>query len=187
MNRTNRRHYATLVALIATVAGASLAHADDAQPAVWTQKEVSFTYYGFTTKYTCDGLRDKVRGLLLKLGARKDDLKVQRTGCSSASGHPDPFPGVRIKASVLQPANADAEKPVQAQWQSLTFNASPAATLDRGDCELVEQLKQKVLPIFATRNVEIIPSCIPHQLPTAGTILKLDVLMAPPAEKVATK
>jgi len=46
------------------------------EAAVWTPKEVQFTYMGFTSKYTCDGLRDTVREMLLHLGARKDDLKV---------------------------------------------------------------------------------------------------------------
>ena len=33
------------------------------QSAVWTDKELTFVYQGFTTKYSCDGLRDKVRGV----------------------------------------------------------------------------------------------------------------------------
>src|ERR1700704_4819616 len=73
------------------------------QAAVWTPKELTFVYQGFTTKYSCDGLRDKVRGVLLDLGAQKKDLKVQQLGCSSSSGRPDPFPGVRVKMKVLQP------------------------------------------------------------------------------------
>ena len=64
------------------------------QLAVWTDKELTFVYQGFTTRYSCDGLRDKVRGVLLDLGAQKKGLKVMQLGCSSPSGRPDPFPGV---------------------------------------------------------------------------------------------
>ena len=43
---------------------------DGGQSAVWTQKEFQFVYQGFTTKYSCDGLRDKMRTVVLELGAR---------------------------------------------------------------------------------------------------------------------
>ena len=78
---------------------------DGAQPAVWKQKEFKFTYQGFTTKYSCDGLRGKVRDILLAYGARKD-LQVNEWGCSGRGGVPDPFPGVAVKMSVLVPADA---------------------------------------------------------------------------------
>src|SRR6202165_980949 len=78
-------------------AGAAATHGESA---VWTPKELTFAYQGFTTKYSCDGLRDKVRSILLKLGAR-EDLQVNASPCSSLGG-PDPFPGVRIKMNVLQ-------------------------------------------------------------------------------------
>ena len=77
-------------------------------PAVWADKELTFVYQGFTTKYSCDGLRDKMRGVLLDLGAEKKSLKVLQLGCSSAAGRPDPFPGVRAKMRVLQPAGGSA-------------------------------------------------------------------------------
>jgi len=70
--------------------------------AVWTPRELLFIYHGFTTKYSCDGLRDKVRSILLQLGAR-EDLTVTETPCAEL-GRPDPFPGARIKMNVLQPA-----------------------------------------------------------------------------------
>ena len=180
---TNDARAAALAALILGVAFSGIAGAADSQAAKWATKEVSFTYQGFTTKYSCDGLHDKVRALLLELGARKDDLKVRRSGCTSASGVPDPFPGVSIKATVLQPAGADDKSPLQAEWQTVEFRASPTATLDRGDCELVEQLRDKVLPMFTTRNVEVMNNCVPHQLTAGGMMLKLDVLKAKPEKK----
>ncbi|WP_457825246.1 hypothetical protein, partial [Staphylococcus aureus] len=90
----------------ALCAGAARAEgtAGEAQSAVWTPKELTFVYQGFTTRYSCDGLRDKIRGVLLDLGAQKKGLKVSELGCSSPNGRPDPFPGVRIRINVLQPA-----------------------------------------------------------------------------------
>src|SRR5471032_1735561 len=92
------------------------------QSAVWTQKEFKFTYQGFTTKYSCDGLRDKVRLILLTFGARKD-LKVSEWGCAGNSGRPDPFPGVAVKMSVLEPSDparaAGPAPPVAAHWKNV--------------------------------------------------------------------
>src|SRR6266699_5840765 len=91
------------VAVLLTVTGWAAAGEGGAPAAggeaVWTPRELLFIYQGFTARYSCDGLRDKVRSILLELGAR-EDLKVTETPCSEL-GRPDPFPGVRIKINVL--------------------------------------------------------------------------------------
>ena len=50
------------------------------EPAVWTRHEVDFQYMGFTTRYTCSGLKSKVRLLLKYMGVR-DDVKILERGC----------------------------------------------------------------------------------------------------------
>ncbi len=40
--------------------------------AVWKERRLDFFYKGRLARYSCDGLRDKVRALLLDLGARRD-------------------------------------------------------------------------------------------------------------------
>jgi hypothetical protein len=179
-------------AVIACVLGASASGAEgvpdgvsgEAQAAVWTDKEVSFTYQGFTTRYSCDGLQDKVRGVLLDLGAQKKGLKVMQMGCSSFTGRPDPFPGVRVKMRVLQPADpADPKQanqtPVAAHWKPLDLKLRDESfNNDSGECELVEQIRHKFVPLFATRNVELKTTCIPHQLSAGSPSLKMEVLVA---------
>lgn len=149
------------------------------EPAVWTQKEVQFTYMGFTTHFTCDGLRDTVREMLLQLGARKDDLKVYEQPCSRPD-RPDPFPGVKIKMSVLQPVSATpgADAPiVEAYWKPIKLPMR-AGTLDAaGQCELLEQFNRTVMPLFTTRNVDLHATCVPHQLEPIGTSLQAEVLV----------
>src|SRR5215472_6293178 len=124
------------------------------KPAVWTPKEVQFTYFGFTTHYSCDGLRDTVRDWLLQLGARKDDLKVYEIPCAGDPDRPNPFPGVKIKMSVLQPA-PDNPSPdtqvVQAYWKPVKLPYREYGINAAGQCELIEQFNQKVLPLFTTR------------------------------------
>lgn len=163
------------------------------QSAVWTDKELTFVYQGFTTKYSCDGLRDKVRGVLLDLGAQKKGLKVMQLGCSSPSGRPDPFPGVRVKMRVLQPADAAGatdgkqagQKPVAAHWKPLDLKLRDSFSTDSGECELVEQIRQSIVPLFATRNVDLKTSCIPHQASATRPSLKMEVLVADDARHPA--
>src|ERR1700741_2917745 len=50
---------AALCAAAGPAARAAASAADEA--AVWVQREVNFRYVGFTTKYSCDGLRDRMR------------------------------------------------------------------------------------------------------------------------------
>jgi hypothetical protein len=159
------------------------------QAAVWTQKEFKFTYQGFTTKYSCDGLQDKVRKILLELGARKD-LEVTWWGCAGDPGRPDPFAGVAVKMSVLElleSANSAASEPsVPAHWQTIKLRLDQNTLSEAGECELVEQIKQKVLPLFATRNVDYKDTCVPHQLSPGGTQLAAEVLIADPVPPQAT-
>src|ERR1700687_3092690 len=49
--------------------------------AVWREQHLDFFYMGRTSRYSCDGLRDKVRAMLLDLGARRD-LKIAAIGCA---------------------------------------------------------------------------------------------------------
>lgn len=153
----------------------------DAQLAGWTPKELRFAYQGFTTRYSCDGLRDKVRSALLDLGARKD-LTVQETACSARSGGPDRFPGVTIRMQVLTPLSANAAAPdaaaVAAHWKTVDLRLDRDAVSDSGNCELLEQIKQSILPLFSTRNIEYSSTCVPHQLSAGGTRLRVDVLVS---------
>ncbi len=183
-----------LTSAIACVLAAPLwaAEGDAAAPAsgesaVWTPKELDFVYMGFTSRYSCDGLQDKIRGILLDLGARKKDLKVVSRGCSSPSGRPDPFPGVKIHMSVLQPASTatdDSQTPVQAHWKPVDLKLRDSFLNESGECELVEQIRRSIVPLFATRNVELNTVCVPHQASATRPSLKLEVL-AP--DKVAAK
>jgi hypothetical protein len=160
------------------------------QLAVWTDKELNFVYQGFTTRYSCDGLRDKVRSVLLDLGAQKKGLKVMELGCSSPSGRPDPFPGVRVKMKILQPAGSVDPKqtdqiPVPAHWKPLDLKLRDSFSNDSGECELVEQIRHSIVPLFATRNVDLQTSCIPHQASATRPSLKMEVLVADDAQHPA--
>ena len=171
---------ASVVALAFLLSSATWADTTDGgQSAVWAQKEFKFIYQGFTTKYSCDGLHDKMRRILLEFGARKQDLKIGEWGCSGRSGVPDPFPGVIVKMSVLVPADVTAAPGAQAlpsHWRAVQLKLDNSSLSEAGECELIEQVKQQVLPLFTTRNVDLKSTCVPHQLTPGGTRLTADVL-----------
>jgi len=167
------------------------ATADAPTQAVWKAKEFNLTYMGFTTKYSCEGLRDKVKTILLTLGARKDDLHVVETGCIEPF-RPSPLPGVRVKMSVLEPVSdqggaantgAGSDAVVTAHWKPVQLKLDADSVTEAGECELVEQVKRQVLPLFATRDVKFsFVDCVPHHLLPADRLHAV-VLMPPPAPK----
>ncbi|HEV2272207.1 MAG TPA: hypothetical protein VGR92_22355 [Steroidobacteraceae bacterium] len=182
------RSAAAAVATTLLAAVPTLAVAQDSVSAVWVPKQVQFIYQGFTTHYSCDGLRDQVRDMLQKLGAQ--DLKVREYGCARAVG-PDPFPGVSVSMRVLVPASSttssagkSAGPPVDAQWKDVVLLAANSSFEDQGNCELIEQFKETFLPLFATRDVKYGSTCVPHQL-SLGTHLSAQVLM-PPAKMASS-
>jgi hypothetical protein len=171
---------ALVVGACGTTAAGAPADSGNVQLATWTPKEQRFIYQGFTTRYSCDGLREKVRRALLALGARKD-LTVNETSCSTSRGGPDPFPGVAIRMQVLTPLAASAPVPdagtVAAHWKTVDLRLDRDALAASGDCELIEQIKQSILPLFTTRNLEYNSNCVPHQLSAGGTRLRAEILV----------
>ncbi len=150
------------------------------QEARWVKKKINFTYQGFTTRYSCQGLRDKVRDVLLQLGARKSDLNVHEIGCTTNIGRPDPFPTVGGTFFVLEPASSSTEHAVHAEWQTVNVRVGTPGLDTAGQCELVEQVRQKILPLFTTRDVKLKQNCIPHQLTPSGSSLSVEVLKPAP-------
>jgi hypothetical protein len=141
------------------------------EPAVWVPKELKFVYKGFTTHYSCDGLQTKMTNLLLKLGARRQDLHVRNYDCAS-------WPGVAIRMSVLQPAAGQTGgETVPAQWKTVDLLAHPDPFMAAADCDLLGEVRQQVVPLFATRHIDFSAVCEKRQLVLGGTHLKLDVLV----------
>jgi hypothetical protein len=150
-----------------------------AESAVWTPRELSFVYLGITTLYSCEGLRDRVREVLLQLGARRD-LELQESPCMSLNG-PDAFPGVRIKVNILQRAagqgSASGPGAVSVHWKSVELTSTRNPVTAAGECELLEQIRHEIIPLFATRNVAFGSNCLPHQLQLGAAWLRAEVLV----------
>jgi len=139
---------------------------------VWQKHQYSFVFMGFTSTYSCDGLASKIKVLLTAAGARRDS-KAQPGACASGFGRPDKFARADLTFYTLAPADGTSTdpKPLDGTWRSVSLSARSPRELSTGDCELVEQFRSNVLPMFTTRNVADRTTCVPHQ--ESGSIINL--------------
>jgi hypothetical protein len=153
---------------------------------IWQKHEYNFQYFGFTTTYSCDGLASKLRVLLIAAGARAD-VKSISGACVRGFGSPDKLARANLKFYTLAPAGKgnSASPPIHGVWRSVAFADRSPREVGLGDCELIEQFRDKVLPMFTTRNVENRMTCVPNQLAGSGINLKFEVFagVLPAAEK----
>jgi hypothetical protein len=140
---------------------------------VWQKHEYSFVFMGFTSTYSCDGLADKIKVLLIAAGARQD-AKSFPGACANGFGQPDKFARANLTFYTLAPSGGEVPpgtKPVDGVWRPVSFSDRAPRELSTGDCELVEQFRDKVLPMFTTRNVQDHTTCVPHQ--DSGSVISL--------------
>jgi hypothetical protein len=167
----------SLISLL-LLAGAMTASAvDSAAPnATWQTHTAKFHYFGFTTHYTCDGLEEKVKAILVHLGARQD-AKVHATGCANGPNVPSPFAWVDATFDTVAAADgATGAKAVQAQWTDFQIAPRRPADMGEGECELMDQMKAVITANFALKDVDYRASCTPHHISIADYGIKGKVL-----------
>jgi len=182
-------------------------------PALWKEQEINFYYQSFTTFYSCNSLEDKVKGLLIQLGA-DPKLKVHSSGCEGGNTIAR-MPTVRIKLSSLvvvtpevladleknrskreltarvrgeRPKGTEAADQFPAYWKRVSLGRERGKVeLQPGDCDLIDQLKRKVIPRLAVRIVKEDIRCSPNQLTLGQPRLDVDVLTKVPEPHDATQ
>jgi hypothetical protein len=153
--------------------------------AVWKEQRLNFFYMGRTSRYSCEGLRDKVRAMLLDLGARRD-IRVTALGCEDAAarGRPGSL-GPSLNIVVSTPALADASaKPLHrgdmaamyARFEPFTITSDAFRNMGIADCELVEEFSRQILPKLAARNLKQDITCVPLQQSGSRFLVQGEVL-----------
>ena len=165
--------------------------ADGGNPisAVWKEHHLNFFYKGRTARYSCLGLRDKVRAMLLDLGARRD-LDVTAVGCEQPTAQirlatlgpsliivfsAPALPNPRVKPS--RPGDLSA---VDARFESFTLAADVFRNMDAADCEMVEDFARQILPKFVTRDLKQDILCVPLQQSGGRFLVRGEVLKSLP-------
>jgi hypothetical protein len=160
---------------VSTMTGIAKAGTADAQAhvaAVWQPQIVKFEYRAGNTLYTCRSLQRKIERILLQVGAR-ERARFRRFYCGELSHM------VSAEIAVMTPLEATDENlrrltdydsqeiliaRVQGQrlpgatdlqvfpaaWKRMTL---PGMRFGHGDCDLLQQLRQQVLPKLAVRIV----------------------------------
>jgi hypothetical protein len=156
--------------LIPLLVAASQSFADDGQPAeqpaAWTRHEIDFQYMGYTTRYTCSGLRSKVKLLLKHMGVR-DDVKITERSCEYGYQKVAEMPRLKVvfwAPTIPQPGAKDVGDPVLGIWRPVVIKRNEPRGLEMGDCELVEIFRDRVMSKFLIREMQGDVNCIPHQL-----------------------
>jgi hypothetical protein len=196
-----------LVAVLGTAA-ARADDATDATQAIWKTQQIQFNYFGFTSTYTCDGLRDRVRAILQQVGADKD-MQVSTFGCG-AMDRPTRLPSLKIvvstpvpatpenlaavskqaedqpsdkKTSRKHPLRVDTTDQFPAVWRTVDFRKSNVQARS-GECELMEQLRDQVFKKLSVRIVEDHLNCIPNQISIGQPDFKVAALVPAPKDGV---
>lgn len=173
----SKRWRCMLAALLAIVPAAVMAGAPDVPvTAVWKAQQVNFEYRGYSTIYNCRSLEDKLQVILRSVGAR-DDVRLQSYVCNEQLNLVRfqislQSPVIASEANIREltthdskeelvarvndqqlPGAADLER-FPAVWKTVSFARDRYMRLERGDCELVQQLRQQILPRMSVQIVK---------------------------------
>jgi hypothetical protein len=162
--------------LVAALLAAPAAAPADTVPAAWEPHQLEFHYSGFTSDYTCDGIRSKLKLLLRAVGAR-DDVRIE--GCAGFFNEVQPFHRLKLAFSVPVPAPGGGSpgENFAAEWREVRIHRGEPRDVDWGDCELVEQFARQVLPAFNPQELDEDAGCVPHRHSLGRPRLRMTLLM----------
>ena len=175
--------------LIAAFCGGLLlplaSHADDSAPvqAGWKTQEIRYSYTGFTTAYDCDAAENRIKAILKALGAH-EQTRVSAQGCMLSRPSRNFFITITTATPVpvadltktpaqtsrdellkrLGVASAQLEETFPAEWKTIELSRDRKLDLEPGDCELMEGLRDHVLPKLSVKIQADRVQCTPRQL-----------------------
>lgn len=137
---------------------ADLAQADpqNIQPAAWVAHDLSIDLHYLPRHYSCDELWQKFHDVLLVLGARPD-LKIITTRCERSSRSPS----VRLQFSSPELVKRTSARgtAIGAAAATIRLDAGHPASLNDTDCELMRQIKDRLLAPVSQRIVSFNLAC----------------------------
>jgi len=192
---------------IETEAGArDLGTETQAIRSVWHPQEIRYSYAGLTTAYNCDAAESRIKNILLALGAHPN-TKVRASGCfanrpsrhffvtittatpvtaKDAAGLSSGETPDSSKQELLKRMGVNAaidKDEFQATWKTVDLARDRKLDLQPGDCELMQSLRDHVLPKLSKLSVRVITdrvNCVPNQLGIMTPELTVSALTALP-------
>lgn len=168
---------ACMLALSLPVTAATAnSHSEQIVTAIWKSQQVNFEFRGHSTTYSCRSLQDKLVMILRTVGAR-EDVRLHSYVCDEQLGIARfqvsmQSPVVASEENVREATQRDAKDELIARvngeklasatdvarfpavWKTVSFARDRQMRLERGDCELVQQLRRQILPHMSVRVVK---------------------------------
>ncbi len=192
--------------VLALLGLSSFAWGEEAKPvqAIWKPQEFTFYYQSFTTFYSCESLESKLEQILSQLGAQAK-IRVRDVDCgrgvvrapraeiqliSPVEATPEAIAEVKKTDSRRELAarvSGDRAQAVElteqfpAQWKQIKIIEGRAfSSLQSGDCELLDQVRRKLLPKLAVRVVDYSTPCPPNTGTLARPSITVEALVELP-------
>jgi hypothetical protein len=147
-----------IVSALTLILAAGLAQADPqtVQPAAWVVHDLSIDLHYLPRRYSCDDLWYKFHDVLLVLGARPD-LKILTARCERGSRSPS----VRLQFSTPEFVKRTSTRGIGIDAAAATIRLEPGhpASLNDADCELMRQIKDRLLAPVLQRIVSFNLAC----------------------------
>jgi hypothetical protein len=153
-----------------------------AASAHWEPRKLDFTYVGFTSRYSCDGLEGQVRFILRHFGAGKD-VKVKATGCDNYGSQVRPenlsrMAWVHAEFSALEPGPDANGASMPAQWSKVLLTTNHPLSMGLGECELVQSMRPMLEKGFNLRDLQYRTDCVPKQVSVGDYFVQAEALRA---------
>lgn len=197
MSMRIRTGWLTLSAIGALAASAVGAQEQPPIQSTWKVQEIKYSYNGFTTAYDCDAAAAKIKAILSELGAHPN-TKVSATGCTFDRPSRNFFVSIAaatpVPAAEAKPTAADQSKQellkrlgtksdisndeFPAVWKTVDLSNNRRLDLRPGDCELMEGLRDRVLPKLGIKVTEDRLRCTPNQIGITTPQLTVSALVA---------
>jgi hypothetical protein len=153
--------------------------------ATWKTQEIRYSYVGFTTAYDCNAAEDRLKAILRALGAH-EQTRVSAQGCDFSRPSRNFFITVTTATPVpladapkatstasssreellkrLGVASQQLDETFPAEWKTVQLSRDRKLDLEPGDCELMQGLRDHVLPKLSVKIVADRVQCIPKQV-----------------------
>lgn len=162
----------------------------------WKTQEIRYSYIGFTTAYDCDAAEDRIKAILRALGAH-EQTRVTAQGCTFNRPSRNffitittatPVPVADLKKTSAEAsrdellkrlgvAAAKLDETFPAEWKTVELSRDRKLDLEPGDCELMQGLRDHVLPKLSVKIQTDRVQCIPHQVSRTTPELTVSALV----------